>query len=81
MDLKTWCDKEGVGARNRLFRLSGVTLPVIADILETGRARTTKIARRLSDATGGEVTVAELCDPQPHEEETDPGRMVGAERR
>ena len=65
MDLKAWCEKEGKGARNRLFRLSGVTLPVIADILENGRVRTTRIARALSEATGGEVSVAELCDPHP----------------
>lgn len=67
MLLKDWIAREGRGSRERLAREAGVSRMTI----KTGEDRKISrvdIARRISDATKGEVTVEEL-HPLPEQRE------------
>jgi DNA-binding transcriptional regulator YdaS (Cro superfamily) len=66
MLLATWAALRGWGALSWLARESGVTYPTVHAIARGARRASYKTAIKLSEATGGAVTVAELCEsPQP----------------
>ena len=65
MRFPDWLDTQPRGTATRLSRETGVALGTIWNARNFGFVHTTRIARILSDATGGTVTVEELCRPVP----------------
>lgn len=64
MRLDEWVAQSAAGELSRLARktkLAYTTVFAIAHGQQTPRYNT---AKRLSDATGGEVSIAELCEPR-----------------
>jgi hypothetical protein len=59
MTLTEWIEREGPGAKSRLHYGSRVTWPTILRVLR-GHAPSLDVARKLSEATGGEVAVSTL---------------------
>lgn len=62
MLLRVWLEREGWGSRERLARKAGVSRMTIRTG-ELREIRRIEIARKVSEATGGEVTVDELVPP------------------
>lgn len=62
--LSEWCDARGRGAMADLARESGVSYQTIQKVATHGqRVVRYDVAKAISDATGGEVTVKDLCEP------------------
>lgn len=59
MTLREWIEREGRGAVTELHHRSRLAINTIAAAAEHG-AKSTRVARLLSEATGGEVSKAEL---------------------
>lgn len=64
MRLTDWFKKEGKGAASRLSHSTGVAYTTVLKAAK-GELKLYDVAKKLSDATGGEVSVAELCEPPP----------------
>lgn len=65
MRLADWLKWQGYGARAKLARATGLTWESIDDIAQGKRAAPLLAnALKIQDATGGEVTVAELAAKQ-----------------
>lgn len=67
MTLREYIDQAGHGVVMRLVRESGVAASTIYDHLKSGKPlRSYPAAKKLSDATGGAVTIEDLCElPKP----------------
>lgn len=63
MRLSDWVEQNGRGALMRLSERSGVCYPTVHAIYSGTQTPKYDTAEKLSDATGGEVTIAELCKP------------------
>lgn len=63
MQLSQWVKREGRGAITRICRESGVAYSTIYTAYRGQRIGRYATARAISDATGGEVTVDDLCAP------------------
>lgn len=61
MDLKTWVMLAGKGAMSRLARESGIAWSTVHAACHGRPVHNYRVARALSDATGGAVTLEELC--------------------
>jgi len=62
MDLKTWAEKRGRGALSEIQGKTGYAYSTIHRAFR-GLPVTYPTAAGISLATGGEVTIPELCDP------------------
>jgi len=73
------CDENGEPKRGeiaRLVRITGISYPTVHAVARgAGYLRNYDRARRLSDATDGVVTVADLCTPDPRRHVTKPKRV------
>lgn len=68
MEMRDYIEQQPRGELMRLVRVSGLSLPTIAAIAKRGhRLRDVLLARRLSAATGGSVSVDELLIPEDYE--------------
>lgn len=65
MRLPDWIEQQGRGALSRLSEESGVCYPTVHSIFSGKQTPTYATAKRISDATFGEVSIAELCEPPP----------------
>jgi hypothetical protein len=63
MRLADWCKQQGHGEKTRLSNTTGVGFNIILYLVARRRAATYRIAKKISDATGGAVTIDELCKP------------------
>lgn len=63
MLLRDWAKREGYGSLTRIFRNSGVAYSTVYNAYLGKRVGRYATAKAISDATGGEVTVDELCAP------------------
>jgi hypothetical protein len=64
MRLREYLEAAGHGEISRLVRTAGVAGSTIHDVLNGKPIKKYETAKRISDATGGRVTVAELCEPE-----------------
>jgi hypothetical protein len=64
MTLREWLDRYGKGGRARLMRESGISGPTIDKAAQGEPVGRYDTAKRISEATAGLVTVAELCEPE-----------------
>lgn len=62
MRLGQWVKQQGVGELTRLRRETGVAYTTIHLLAHDHHPATYAVAVKLSDATGGAVSVAELCE-------------------
>ena len=66
MDLGTYVEQQERGALTRLQKSTGMSYAMLWKIATNGlRIKHYGVARRLSDATGGAVSIADLCEPLP----------------
>lgn len=72
MDLRTWAEKRGRGALSEIQGKTGIAYSTIHRAFR-GRPVQYSTAAAISLATGGEVTIAELCDPS--------GELPGSDQR
>lgn len=64
MTLAEWCEQQGRGAKARLQRDAGIkSFNTILYLVAGTRRASYETAKRVSDATGGAVSIAELCEP------------------
>jgi DNA-binding transcriptional regulator YdaS (Cro superfamily) len=63
MKLSDWVEREGPGAMTKLTQRSGLAYSTVHRVVHDCSRATTKAARALSEATGGEVTIAEIRLP------------------
>jgi DNA-binding transcriptional regulator YdaS (Cro superfamily) len=63
--LQPWCDRKG--GRLQLARDAGVTWQTINEIAQGRRRPRADLALRISRATGGAVSAAELMGLDPHQ--------------
>lgn len=72
------CDEDGTPKRGeiaRLVRITGISYPTVHAVARgADYLRNYDRARKLSDATDGLVTVADLCTPDPRRHVTKPKR-------
>lgn len=64
MRFPDWVEKQERGTLKRIERQHGVAYMTLMRASQ-GKAVSYPIAEKLSAATGGEVSIAELCDPPP----------------
>ena len=65
MKLSDYLEAKPRGEAMRLQREACVSASTIYDHLNGRPIAKYDVAKRLSDATGGEVTIADLCEPAP----------------
>lgn len=63
MTLAEWCAQEGHGEKRRLEAVTKLGYNTIVYLAAGRYGATYDTARKLSEATGGKVTIEELCDP------------------
>jgi hypothetical protein len=61
MTLSDWLEAQPKGVLTRLARDSGLAYTTVFFVAHGGSVKTLDTARKLSDATGGAVSVEELC--------------------
>lgn len=59
--MSEWVQRRGRGAITHIFRASGVAYSTVYAAAKGQRIKRYDTARAISDATGGEVTVEDLC--------------------
>lgn len=64
MRLKQWVEREGRGEIMRLMRVTGLSYQAVHAIAH-GRKSSYDSAERISKATDGAVSIAELCEAVP----------------
>lgn len=71
MDLGTWCDQRGHGSKTQVSRDARVSPATVTRLCKGGRMKSYAVAKKISAATCGAVTVAELWeDPMAAERAT-----------
>lgn len=63
MQLSHWVEKQGRGAISRIWRESGVSCSTIYEALRGAPISRYPVAKAISDATGGAVSIDELFAP------------------
>jgi hypothetical protein len=63
MLLQEWIERQGRGAITRLARLSGLNYTTVYYPAYGAPVKTYDAAKRISAATGGAVSIQELCEP------------------
>lgn len=61
MTLQEWVAKKGRGEISRLMRVTGLAYTTVLNIAHGARCKY-ETGKSISDATGGAVSIAELCD-------------------
>lgn len=61
MRLRMWVKRQGKGEISRLARVSGLSYPTVHALAHDKQEAKGETALKLSAATGGAVSVAELC--------------------
>lgn len=69
MDLDKYIRTQPYGTKARIAREAGVFYTTVHDIQRGQKARY-ETAKRISAATNGAVSIAELCDPAPKAKRT-----------
>ena len=64
MTLKEWCAERGRGECARLARETGVSYKTVRAVAKGAILARYPIAKVLSEATKGAVSVEELCEPR-----------------
>lgn len=62
MTLHEWIAAKGAGEISRLVRETGCAGTTFHDVLNGHALKRYDIAKKISDATGGKVSVADLCE-------------------
>lgn len=62
MTLHDYIEAQGAGTISRLMRTTGCAATTLHGVLDGAPIARYELAKRISDATGGVVTVAELCE-------------------
>ena len=62
MTLHDWVENQGRGELSRLARETGLAYTTVFGAAQGRRLKSYARAKLLSDATGGAVTIAELCE-------------------
>lgn len=70
MDLDTYIRKNGYGAIAKIARDAVLSYTTVHRILTKGVKPQADTAVRISKATGGVISIAELCDPPPKPKRT-----------
>lgn len=66
MQLSEWCAIKGRGEMSRLARETRLAYSTVFEAAKNGKPIVEyATAKKISDATGGEVSIAELCEPTP----------------
>jgi len=73
MRLHDWIEREGPGALSRLMRATGLAYSTVTYIARGRKCPRYETAKRISEATGGEVSIPELCDPDAGHDSMPPG--------
>lgn len=63
MDFKTWAEAQSHGVLKRIERETGVGYTTLHRLKRGDRLDSYALAEKVSEATGGEVSIAELCRP------------------
>jgi len=63
MRLADWIEREGRGAISRLVRETGCAASTFHTHINGKPIAEYQTAKRISEATGGEVSIEELCEP------------------
>ncbi len=66
MQLSDWIAREGRGSVTRLMRETGLAYTTIHYAARGEAISQYDTAKRISVATGGEVSIKELCEPATH---------------
>ncbi len=81
MLLSEWVEKNGRGSLSRLSRETGLAYTTIFTALG-GKIKRYDVAKKISDATNGAVSVADCCEPNGHAAKAvRPTRKTSARRR
>ena len=64
MRLSEWLEKRGWGSAAQLSYDTRISTATISKAVRGERIGQYRIAKKLSEATGGEVSIEELCDPE-----------------
>jgi len=75
MTLIEWIAAEGIGAQKRLAKASGISENTISQLARGRAVGRVEVARAVSKATGGKVSVATLMALRP--EDLEPERETG----
>jgi hypothetical protein len=67
MHLDDYIARHGHGTKARLSRQTGLDYTTIFKAAQRRPVRRYDTARRISEATDGEVSIAELCEPSPRQ--------------
>ena len=78
MRLREYIDTKGRGEISRIVRVAGVAGTTVHDALNGNPVARYETAKRISDATGGAVSIAELCEPEPEKKSKRSGRATAA---
>lgn len=62
MTLHDYIEAQGAGTISRLMRTTGCAATTLHGVLDGAPIARYELAKRIADATGGAVTVHELCD-------------------
>lgn len=63
MQLRDWLEQQPAGVITRLHHDTKLACSTIHKIKRGTMVPSYRVAKILSDATGGEVTIADLCEP------------------
>jgi hypothetical protein len=64
MTLADWVKEAGRGAMSRLSQSTGVAYSTVHNAVKGQLIKQYDVAKKLSEATDGKVTIAELCEAQ-----------------
>ena len=65
MTLEDFVKERGHGAIAQLARKAGVSQPTVVKAVRGEPIGRWEVAKRISEATGGAVSIQELCEPSP----------------
>lgn len=65
MRLREYLDEQPRGEITRLVRVTGVANSTLHDVLNGKPIRLYETAKKISEATGGKVGIADLCEADP----------------
>lgn len=60
-----WLDTQPRGTQARIYREYGVSFAIMWRAQKRDPIKSYKTAKTLSQATGGKVSITELCEPKP----------------
>jgi DNA-binding transcriptional regulator YdaS (Cro superfamily) len=62
MKLREYVEREGVGTISRLSRVTGISYTTLLAAINGRAATRYDTAKKISEATGGAVSISDICD-------------------